>query len=189
MILNDYEESHISNAKLPPSWQSQKALDELELFLQNNWEQRSVFYEDETVESRQQFLGFTGQRGVRTKKYIGTIVFEGDQLNIFPKMFRTEAEDHDTSALSLKHLMNNLVQWIGYCNRISYPFINISSELSDANDLRELFISLYVGYVRDAINRGLYYQYIEETEDIGHIKGKFDVKDYIINKILSLDFH
>jgi len=142
-----------------------------------------VFYEDGTVESRQQFIGFTGQRGIRTKKYIGTVVFEGEQLNIFPKMFRTEPEDHDTDTLSLKHLMNNLVQWISYCNRISYPFINISSELSDSEDLRELFISLYVGYVRDALNRGLYYQYTEETNDISHIKGKFDVKDYFLNKV------
>ena len=183
MMLNYYEESPISNNKLPSSWQSQKALDELELFLQNNWEQRSVFYEDGTVDSHQQFLSFTGQRGIRTKKYIGTIVFEGEQLNIFPKMFRSDPEDQGTDTLSLKHLMSNLVQWIGYCNRMSYPFINISSELNDSEDLRELFISLYIGYVRDALNRGLYYQYIEENEDLGYIKGKFDVNDYFVTKI------
>ena len=185
MILNRYEESQIKNSKLPPAWKTQKALDELEQFLQSNWEQRSVFYEDGEVESHQQFIGFTGQQGIRTKKYIGTIVFEGEQLNIFPKMFRTDVDDQDTDDLSQKHLMNNLVKWIEYCNRISYPFINISAELTDSQDLRELFISLYVGYVRDAINRGLYYQYIEETEDISSIKGKFDIKDYLVSKIPS----
>ena len=183
MILNSYEESVISKTNLPSAWQSQKILGELEEFLQNNWEQRAVFYEDGKVESRQQFLGFTGRQAIRTKKYIGTIVFKGEQLNIFPKMFRTEPDDQDTSELSQKHLMRNLIRWLEYCNRISYPFVNISSELTDAEDFRELFITLYVGYVRDAINRGMFFQYIEETADISSIKGKFDVKDYFINKI------
>ena len=75
--------------------------------------------------------------------------------------------------------MKNLVRWLEYCNRITYPFINISSELNEAENLRELFIILYVGYVRAALSRGLFYQYVEETEDISHIKGKFDYSKVI----------
>ncbi len=183
MIINRYEESQIKNSKLPIEWQTQASLDELADFLQHNWEQRSVFYEDGKVDSKQQFIGFTGQKGIRTKNYIGTIVFKGEQLNIFPKVFRTEGDDQDTDELSLEHLMKNLVRWLEYCNRIAYPFINISTELDDAEDLKELFISMYVGYVRSALERGLYYRYVEETENINCIKGKFDVKDYYLNKI------
>ena len=46
MILNYYEESLIKNSELPPEWQSEKKLDDLEMFLQRNWEQRKVFYEN-----------------------------------------------------------------------------------------------------------------------------------------------
>ena len=88
--------------------------------------------------------------------------------------------DSDTEGLSQKHLMENLVRWLEYCNRIAYPFINISTELNDAEDLKELFITLYIGYVRSAVERGLYFQYVDETEDISSIKGKFDIKDYLI---------
>lgn len=183
MVLNRYEESQIQNPKLPLSWQSAKTLGELEDFLQHNWEQRSVFYEDGKVESRQQYLGFIGHQGIRTKNYIGTIVFNGEQLNIFPKVFRENKYESDTSDLSQEHLMRNLVRWLEYCNRMAYPFINISTELRDAEDLRELFITLYIGYVRSAVERGLYYRYVDETADISSIKGKFDVKDYFINKI------
>lgn len=183
MILHRYEESQIPNPRLPASWQSQKALTELEEFLQHNWEQRAVFYEDGKVESRQQFLGFIGQQGIRTKNYIGTIVFNGEQLNIYPKVFKMDKYDSDTEGLSQKHLMENLVRWLEYCNRIAYPFINISTELNDAEDLKELFITLYIGYVRSAVERGLYFQYVDETEDISSIKGKFDIKDYLIRKI------
>ena len=183
MILSRYEETVIKNASLPPTWRSQRLIDELEEFLQNNWEQRSIFYDDNTIETHQQFLSFTSNGGIRTKKYIGTIVYGGEQLNIYPKMFRTEADDHDTDNLTQDHLMKNLIQWLEYCNRITYPFINISTELQETNDLRELFITLYVAYVNSAIERGQYYQYIEETEDISHIKGKFDYSDYIVKKL------
>ena len=185
MILSRFEETAIKNSYLPPSWRSQRGLEELEDFLQHNWDQRAVFYNDGRVDTKQQFLAFMGKGGVRTKNYIGTIAFAGEQLNIYPKMFRAEAEDHETEDLTQSHLMKNLIRWLEYCNKVAYPFININTELSEAEDLRELFITLYVGYVRAAIERGLYYQYIEEVEDVSHIKGKFDLADYIMRKIPS----
>lgn len=183
MIINEYEEYLMDSEDLPELWQTQKDLDELEAFLQQNWEQRAVFYEDGKVESRQQFLKFLPHQTVKTQNYIGTIVYKGEQLNIFPKVFRKHAGYRHTEKLSQDHLMKNLIKWLEYCTRISYPFINISTELSDAQNLKELFITLYIGYVRNAIERGLYYQYVDETEDISCIKGKFDVKDYFLTKI------
>ncbi len=183
MIINEYEGSLIENEDLPEAWQSQNSLDELEEFLQQNWEQRSVFYDDNKVESRQQFLKFLTHRTVKTQNYIGTIVFRGEQLNIFPKVFRKYSGYGHKEKLTLNHLMHNLIRWLDYCTRISYPFISISTELSDAQNLKELFMTLYIGYVKSAIERGLYYRYIDETEDISCIKGKFDIKDYYINKI------
>ena len=151
--------------------------------MQQNWEQRAVFYDDGEITSKQQFLSFIGQQGVKTKNYIGTIVFNGEQLNIYPKMFRTEMDDHDTEELNQKHLMNNLIHWLSYCNKVEYPFISIASELADSEDLKEFFITLYIGYVKAALERGMFYQYIDETIDCRTIKGKLDVRDYITNKI------
>ena len=181
-MLNYFEEGRIDNGKLPAEWQSQASLDELANFLQLNWEQRAVFYDDGQVTSRQQYLAFTGQKGIRTQNYIGTIVFKGQQLNIFPKVFRTDREDNERDNLDLRHLMRNLVQWIEYCTKIDYPYINITSTLEDSTDLRELFITLYVRYVKNALDRGLFYRYEEQTEDCASIKGKVDYKDYFTRK-------
>jgi len=183
MVINRYEYSSIRNEKLPDEWKSQTALDELEDFLQQNWEQRAVFYDDDEVMSTQQFLKFISHQAIKTNKYIGTIVFKGQQLNIFPRVFKYDKDDDDLSELSQKHLMRNLVIWLDYCNKQEYPFINMSTELTDSEDLRELFITLYIGYLNSAIERGLYYNYVDETEDIRCIKGKFDIKDYITRKI------
>ena len=101
MIKNVFEEKTIRNTALPQEWQSQAALDELAAFLQLNWEQRAVFYEDGKIDTRQQFLTFQGQKAVKTNNYIGTIVFKGEQLNIFPKLFRLDSGDDDVSELDL----------------------------------------------------------------------------------------
>lgn len=183
MVLNVFEESTIRNAKLPAEWQSQTSLDELLDFLQTNWEQRSAFYDDGQVTSRQQFLAFLGQRGIRTNNYIGTIVFKGQQLNIFPKMFKADKYDSDTSDLDLKHMLRNLVKWLEYCTKMEYPYISISSDLTDSSDLRDLFVTLYVRYVKAAIDHGLFYRYVEQTEDCTSIKGKIDVVDYFTRKM------
>ena len=136
-MINCFEESFLKNKILPTEWQSQISLDELSEFLQSNWEQRSVYYDDGEVSSRQQFLSFTGQKGLRTNNYIGTIVFKGEQLNIFPKLFRNDKDDNDTSELELSHLIKNIAQWIEYCTKFEYPFISIKTALEDVPDLRD----------------------------------------------------
>lgn len=182
MVINRYEESHIKNMALPSEWRSQAALDELDAFLQANWEQRAIFYDDGQINSRQQFLGFTGQKGIKTQNYIGTIVFKGNQVNIFPKVFREDKEDNDTDSLSLKHMIFNLVKWLDYCSKIDYPFVNITGALEDCDDLRELFITLYLRFVKSAIEHGMYYCYEEVTEECSAAKGRVDYRDYFTKK-------
>lgn len=182
MIINYFEHQLIKNNKLPEEWQSQAALDELLGFLQSNWEQRAIFYDDSKITSRQQFLEFTGQKQVRTKDYVGTIVFKGQQLNIFPKVFKTERDDWDTDELELSHLMHNLVRWIEYTTKIDYPYISISADVSNTDNLQDLFISLYVRYVKAALDRGLYFRYETQNEDISSIRGRVNIRDYYTKK-------
>ena len=181
--LNRFEESTIENEHLPTEWQAQSSLDELAEFLQLNWEQRSVFYNDEKISSKQQYLTFGNHKVIRTNNYIGTIAFKGRQLNIFPKVFREFKNDASTDKLDLNHLMKNLVQWLQYCNRIEYPFINITSNLDDSENLRELFITLYLYYVKQALESRPFYRYEEKCEDLSLIRGHINFKDYINNKI------
>lgn len=182
MILNYYENKIIKNALLPAEWKSQESLDELLNFLQSNWEQRAVFYDDGKVNSKQQFLDFIGQKNIRTKDYVGTIVYKGHQLNIFPKVFKEFKDDDDRKSLDLQHLMHNLVKWIEYTAKIDYPYISIAADMENTDDLQELFVSLYVRYVKAALDRGLFFRYEEKTEDLPTIQGRLDIKDYITKK-------
>lgn len=152
MILNYYENKIIKNALLPAEWKSQESLDELLNFLQSNWEQRAIFYDDGKVNSKQQFLDFIGQKNIRTKDYVGTIVYKRHQLNIFPKVFKEFKDDDDRKSLDLQHLMHNLVKWIEYTAKIDYPYISIAADMENTDDLQELFVSLYVRYVKAALD-------------------------------------
>lgn len=183
MSVNFFEETLIKNDKLPEEWRNQDSLDELSAFLQANWEQRFAFYKDNEYSSKQQFLTFGGQKSIRLNNYIGTIVFRGKQLNIFPKIFRYNHYDYDTSELSLKHLMNNLTHWLEYCNRFNYPYINITTGLEDSENLRDLFLTLFVRYTKAAIDRGLFYRYENKEEDCTSVKGRINYRNYFCRKI------
>ena len=181
--INCFELTTIKNSKLPSEWQDSEALDGFSNFLQKNWEQRAALFNDGQTSGRQQFIEFTANSGIKTQNYIGTIIYKGNKLNIFPKVFREDIDDNDTSDLDIKHLMKNIVQWLDYCKKIDYPFININNALDNSEDLRDLFVTLYIRYVKSALERSLFYTYDERTEDTNKLKGKLNVKDYIVNKI------
>ena len=60
--------------------------------------------------------------------------------------------------------------------------MSITSDLDDSSDLRELFVTLYIRYIKNAFDRGLFYKYEEQTEDCTVIKGKVDLRDYFTRK-------
>ena len=182
-IINQFEEKDIKKNKLPIEWQSETAQIELEEFLQENWDQRKSLYDDGENYKKQQFLGFKAHGMLRTNEYVGTIVFKGQQLNIFPKMFRETEGDDDTADLDLGHLMGNLIQWLEYCSKFEFPYINIKSELKGIDNLKELFITVFVKNLTHCFERSGYFQYEEKTEDLTSIKGKFDMGE--VSKIIK----
>ncbi|MBQ0035941.1 MAG: hypothetical protein KBT35_03375 [Firmicutes bacterium] len=175
--------------EFPAKWKNEKTLKNLELFLQSCWNQRSAFYDDGSYKGVQQFIDFDYRDGIKTQNYIGTITFEGEQLNIFPKVFKLDESDYDASGLETKDMMKSLLIWIEYCEKSMFPFISNKSNLVESNSLKELLITLYIKYVKETIERQLYFQYEDITEVGTSIKGKINFNDYIINKFPLGDKH
>lgn len=179
-----FEETSIEKNDLPPGWSgsdSPEVLRQLSDYLQFNWDQRYLFFDDKSKTPKQQFLSFEGFGGIRTNNYIGTISFAGEQIFVFPKVFLLEESEGYSNQ---QHLFRNILKWLNYCRKSNYPFINSDSSLEDDNDLQELFITIYLGYLLDALKKSRYHKYEEKTEDLGKIKGKIDLKDYIQRKYL-----
>jgi len=180
--MNFYEETQIKYDMLPAEWK--KSLPELESFLQQNWNERKALYDDGIHTGKQCFVTFQSNNGIRTNNYVGAICFNGAQVNILPKVFRTQ---HDTDAddLSDRLLFDNIVQWISYCGKCDFPYLNIVCECDEkAGSMLELFITLYLLQVKYALGRSLYFQYEDIAEENSSaIKGRFDVADYFLNKL------
>lgn len=180
-MFNFYEERQINNSNLPVEWQGH--LNELEKFLQENWDNRKSFYDDENDASKQQFLSFLSHDNIRTNNYIGTIGFNGAAINIFPKVFNEKYFECNESRLDVSHMVRNLTKWISYCNKTEYRFVNFTSEYEDSTNLRELFITLFIKCVDEVLSRNAYYKYETIEEDVASIRGRFNVVDYVTKKV------
>lgn len=165
-----YEETEIRKHYLPESWKDESVQENLKDFLQENWNQRKSFYDDGDNNSKQQFLTFLNFGSIRTNEYVGTIVFNGEQINIFPKVFETK-----NSSNSLDHLMSNLVQWLDYCSKLDFPFVSIKSDLTGIDNFKELFITLFAKKLSQVLEHGSYYKYEDVVEDLRVIKGRLDI--------------
>ena len=181
-MINGFEFARIKIASLPAEWREEGALEELEQFLQKNWQQRSVFYTDDYVTSKQQFIDFDKKDSIKLQNYVGTIVYRGQQLNIFPKVFKEDEDDRDASGLSTETLISNLLFWLGYCDKLNFPFIQFKSDINSSTTLLELFITVYVHYVKAAIEHQRFYRYEDISETGSFVKGKIDFKDYASKK-------
>ena len=63
-------------------------------FLLRNWKQRETFYDDGVNELKQRFIHVdTSGKRITTNDYIGTIGFKNNQINIFPKIYKSGEED------------------------------------------------------------------------------------------------
>lgn len=177
MMISKHEESLIKNEELPSVWRSEEALSDLETFLEYNWEQRKLFFQDDK-NTKQQFLTFLSHNNVRTNQYIGTIMFNGEQLNIYPKVYKSLGDTMD-----FKHLMQNLIWWLSYCKKAEYPFISIESASEESTNIKDLLETLYINIVKSEIDNGLYYQYEDETNTSKFIKGRPDLVDYYLHQL------
>lgn len=188
-MINGFEYTKIKTKDLPEKWRNDEAVDQLEKFLQDNWDQRSIFYSDGRLSSKQQFIDLSARNGIRLQNYIGTVVFKGEQLNIFPKVFQKDDDDAEVENLTLDDLVNNLVFWLGYCEKLNFPFVSMKGEISSSENLLELLITLYVHYVKSAIDKKRYFQYEELNEQGSFVKGKIDFVDYSTKKFPSGNGH
>lgn len=183
-MFNFYEERKINNKELPLEWQDEDSLNKLELFLQENWKQKKYLYNDDNKESNQQFLTFLSHNDVKTNNYIGAIGFKGQVINVFPKVFRKEKYfNNDTSHLDDGQMIKNLITWINYCNKIDYPFINFPSDIEKTNNFKDLFISIYIRYIEQILDKNTFYSYELVNEDLPVIRGKFNLNDYFTKKM------
>lgn len=176
-------------------YQNKEALsdsfDGLEEFLDDVWKNRekSSFYmdsEEKRVES-QRFLDFLHKSGqVKSTKYVGVIHFNGQKINLLPKIFFDGRTEYGESEISQMH--NHILWWLSYCRKIKFP--NYQASLGSLkSDFFEVLIYLFAKYTRELLNNSIYQQYEEVDRELSFIKGRLNTNEYIRENLSTGRWH
>jgi len=158
----------------------------LEEFLDKIWNNRekNSFYSEnrnDKIES-QQFLQFIHKSNkLKSNKYIGVIHYEGNKINLLPKIFFDSDKEYSTNEIN--QIQNHILWWLSYCRKIKFP--NYQTALGSAkSDFFEVLIYLFSKYTRELLNSSIYQQYEEVNSELSFIKGRLNTNEYI-NESLS----
>ena len=168
-----------------------KSFDKLEEFLDEIWKNRekSGYYFDDTsnkIEVQQfiQFLHKTKQ--LKSNKYVGVIHFEGQKINLLPKIFYNSDVEYNSGEVNA--IQNHILWWLSYCRKIKFP--NYQTSLgSQKSDFFEILIYLFSKYTRELLSNAIYQQYEEINKELSFIKGRLNTTEYINQNISKGRWH
>ncbi|MEJ8756805.1 hypothetical protein WG947_07365 [Pontibacter sp. H259] len=167
------------------------SFEELEVFLDSIWKSREkVSYYTEEQDNRidvQQFVQFLHKtKEIKSNKYVGVIQFEGQRINLLPKIFYdpaivyTEARIHG--------IQQHVLWWLSYCRKIKFP--NYQTGLGDhKSDFFEVLIYLFAKYTRKLLSSAIYQQFEEISSELGYIKGRLNTSTYVNENISKGRWH
>lgn len=160
------------------------SLEGLEGFLDDIWESRenNSYYSEEENENSQKFLRFISKtKEVKSNKYVGVIYFNGNKINLLPKIFYDSDRDYSTDEVS--QIQNHILWWLSYCRKIKFP--NYQASLGNSkSDFFEVIIYIFSKYTRELLNSCIYQQYKEVSRELSFIRGRLNINQYI-NENLS----
>lgn len=167
------------------------SFDGLEGFLDEIWNSRekNSFYSEngnDKIES-QRFLQFIHKTNeLKSNKYVGVIHYEGEKINLLPKIFYDG--DKDYSENEINQIQNHILWWLSYCRKIKFP--NYQSSLgSTKSDFFEVLIYLFSKYTRELLSSSIYQQYEEVNRELSFIKGRLNTNEYINQNLSTGKWH
>lgn len=160
-------------------------------FLDEIWNkrERSLFYgsdDSEKIEV-QRFIQFIHKsKEIKSNKYVGIIHFEGEKVNLLPKIFydtKREYDDKDINAIQ-----QHILWYLSYCRKLKFP--NFKSSLGSLkNDFFEILIYLFAKYTRELLSNSIFQQYEEVNREVHNIKGRLDTPTYIAQNLSKAHWH
>ena len=169
----------------------QGSFEGLESFLDEIWNSRkkNSFYSEngnDKIES-QRFLQFIHKSNeLKSNKYVGVIHYEGNKINLLPKIFFDSEKEYQTNEVN--QIQNHILWWLSYCRKIKFP--NYQASLGSAkSDFFEVLIYLFSKYTRELLNSSIYQQYEEVNRELSFIKGRLNTNEYINENLSKGKWH
>lgn len=160
---------------------------DLEAFLDEVWVKREKhsYYNKNNDEQRiesQRFIQFLhNTKEIKSNKYVGVINFNGETINLLPKIFYEKT--NKTSETKIHHIQLHLLWWLSYCRKIKFP--NYQTNLGNTkSNFFEILIYLFSKYTKNLLHNAIYQQYEEINRELSYVKGRINTRTYI-NQNLS----
>jgi len=169
----------------------QDSFEGLEGFLDEIWNSRekNSFYSEngnDKIES-QRFLQFIHKSNeLKSNKYVGVIHYEGNKINLLPKIFFDSEKEYSTNKVN--QIQNHILWWLSYCRKIKFPSYQTSLG-SAKSDFFEVLIYLFSKYTRELFNSSIYQQYEEVNRELLFIKGRLNTNVYINENLSTGKWH
>jgi len=163
----------------------------IEDFLDEIWinrEKSPLYIESDSFEtSNQGFIQFLRKTNeMKSSKYVGVIHFQGQKINLLPKIFYEGDREYPQSEVHQIH--SHILWWLSYCRKIKFPKYHTSLG-SAKSDFFEVLIYLFSKYTRELFNSSLYHQYVEVTNELPFVKGRLNTTNYFNDNISRGRWH
>jgi 5-methylcytosine-specific restriction enzyme subunit McrC len=168
------------------------SLEGLEAFLDEIWSNREriPYFRDDEAETKkeaQQFIQFLHKtKELKSNKYVGVIHYNGERIHLLPKIFYSS--DKAVSKEEIESIQLHILWWLSYCRKIKFPNYN-TSQANQKSDFFEVLIYLFAKYTRELLGHSIYQQYEEKQEELGFIRGRIDLPNYINENLATGRWH
>lgn len=155
-------------------------LKRLKAYLHTIWQNRHVFFQPSpTNESTQRMFDFD-EHHIRARNYVGFLRFEGQDIYVLPKIFASQASTPSPN-LCFAHLL----YYLGYSQRVRFPFSLARTHTSHSLLLPEICIFLFASYTEHLLTEQPLHLYQERTEELDFLKGQLAIDQYLKENIAT----
>lgn len=167
------------------------SFENLESFLDDIWKKRekSQFFSEEESDriEVQRFIQFIHKtHDLKSNMYVGVIHFEGQKINLLPKIFYEWDREYTPEETS--SMQNHILWWLSYCKKMKFPNYQTSLD-STQSDFFEILIYLFAKYTRELLSNTIYQQYEEVNEELSFMKGRLNTDEYITENAAKWNWH
>ncbi|GAB3049067.1 McrC family protein [Spirosoma pulveris] len=127
-------------------------------------------------------IGYNAQKQpyLKADKYVGFIQYEGQTIQIVPKLFN----DSDVG-----RAFQHLLWWLSYCRRIEFPFTDLLSDNVSVDDFPEAILLHFARHTYRLVSEQPYHRYEEVTATMSVVRGRLNTRQYVDSSLSRGNWH
>jgi 5-methylcytosine-specific restriction enzyme subunit McrC len=179
MRLSEWDE-------IPYIIDNKEKLHEFADFLNEVWQSRTKYIEEESSDnegwtnnkSGQRFFDITFDGELYARNYVGIVQYENIKIEIYPKLLKEKSNPKPKWQL-------NLMYWLSYCRKTRFPFSHVDISDLPADNFLELLIYIFANYTYEILSQQPFQSYQLIEEETPFLKGRLLFNSYIKNNVVT----